>query len=145
MGGVRYLPDIELKVEARISSRVPFGTGPALQKILQSLQIDPTGYSYLSYHPASFDLLTATLAYFKALAQCVTTTCADQRIKSILETLNFNKALQGLKRQNLSAAQRERVLTEWCDAFRTLRFIHEARRYYPDQPLLQSIEKTYQQ
>jgi hypothetical protein len=33
-------------------------------------------------------------------------------------------------------------LQQWFDAAKTLRFIHEARRFYADQPLLEILGKS---
>ena len=57
---VERLAGPALSIEAR-TSRVPFGTGPALRKIVDSLIEDPSGDGYLSYHPACFQLLGRAL------------------------------------------------------------------------------------
>ncbi len=66
--GVAYKPDTVLTLQARTSHRVPFGTGPALEKIAAELTIDGSGKTYLSYHPESFALLATTLNYLGHLA-----------------------------------------------------------------------------
>ncbi len=51
---IKRLLEPTLTIQARPSSRVPFGTGPALQRIVRSLAEDPSGNGYLSYHPTCF-------------------------------------------------------------------------------------------
>ena len=149
IGSVIYEPDITLKLAARPSPRVPFGTGPALQAIVEQLQQDPSGAAYLSYHPASFDLLQTALAYMDQLARCSRVesasvkSCTDKRVESLLATLGFADLREQLHIRYTSAQQRHTVLQHWFDGFRTLRFIHEARRFFPDQPLVRSTAAFY--
>ena len=140
VGGVTYQPDVVLTLDARLSKRVPFGTGPALGKIVQQLQADPSGYRYLSYHPNSFALLSTALNYLDTLAHDRgATTCPDQAVEHILHGLNVQRVRNILHTKYPDLKQRQTVLTHWFDAFRTLRFVHEARHFFPDQPLLESL------
>ena len=145
VGPVRFDPFRELTIEARTSSRVPFGTGPALSKILEQLKQDPTGRTYTSYNPQTFVLLRETHLALQQFAQGSdpqTNGNADftEQARQLLSDLGFEKLRHTLHTQYADAHQRQRILREWFDGFRTLRFVHEARRFYPDQPLLLSLE-----
>ena len=69
---VTVKPEINIEVQARLSHRVPFGTGPALKKITQLLQACPDGSSYLSYHPKTFTLLGQALDFLHDFAAAAT-------------------------------------------------------------------------
>ena len=58
---VAFAPQVQVLLQARLSSRVPFGTGPALRSIVDDLQAEPRGTRYLSYHPQNFLLLAQAL------------------------------------------------------------------------------------
>ena len=63
------LPSPSIEVQARTSARVPFGTGPALSRIIENLRQQPNGSGYLSYNYASFKLLAQGLAALGAACQ----------------------------------------------------------------------------
>jgi hypothetical protein len=141
VAGVRYLPDTQIVVAARTSHRVPFGTGPALTKIADGLRCDASGKTYLSYHPESFVLLRTTLNLLTELGDSTTDTFAvPTRIRILLNAIGFDRVEQTICAQYPPGNRRRQVLNEWFDAGKTLRFIHEARRFYPDQPLLNTVK-----
>ncbi|GIR63470.1 MAG: hypothetical protein CM15mP68_1360 [Pseudomonadota bacterium] len=41
--------------------------------------------------------------------------------------------------QQPSTRQRQKLLNDWFDALKTLRFVHEAAKYYPDTSLRQTL------
>jgi hypothetical protein len=133
---VTFLPTPELRLQARRSQRVPFGTGPALDKIYNGLQHDPSGGFYQSYHPQSFELLKDTLRYLDEFAHHQAS--APPMIGDLLTAIGFDKVSAVIINKYSAPSRRQTVLREWFDAGKTLRFIHQARRYYPDQPLLDS-------
>ena len=135
---VQRLQGPTLSIEARISARVPFGTGPALRKIVESLAADPSGSSYLSYHPTCFRLLGSTL---DALNQW-----AEEPHKAIhsdvsrrLSTLGFDGFAGGLSKQQTSRAHRHRSVHDWFDGLKTLQFIHGCQETYADQSLTRTL------
>ena len=58
-----------LNIEARLSERVPFGTGPALSDIVAGLHRDPSGNAYFSYHPKSFEALRSAISALQHWAE----------------------------------------------------------------------------
>lgn len=135
-------PCIQLK--ARISDRVPFGTGPAVADIIAQQLQDET---YLVYHPQSFVRLKSLLLAFQHL-------CLEGiNIETFAETLDpvsnvflqksgffqqFEKWCKQYKGDGLLL-----TIHHWFDAFRTLKFIHFQRdNDLPDVSL--SIAKQIQ-
>ncbi len=137
--GVISNPQIRIEVEARLSDRVPFGTGPALKDILATLRqttLVPPERAYLSYHPQSFEQLKSALGELELLANDATPPPTPSL--ALLNRLGLPRVQEAMKRYP-KGARRHKALTDWFDALRTLRFIHEARNLYPDQPLVDSL------
>jgi len=145
--GVARVREVQITLQARLSHRVPFGTGPALQSICAGLQQDPSGESYLSYNSASFELLAQTLAYLRAFAarpavdSATTRACTarQEQIETLLEHLRFDKVRDTIANRYDTPRRRQEALNDWFDAGKTLRFIHAARRFHADQPLLRTL------
>src|SRR5690606_8697368 len=60
LGRILFFENIEIKIESRLSTRVPFGTGPAVEKIL-SLENPAEEYSY--YAPEVFQALKQWISH----------------------------------------------------------------------------------
>ena len=134
---VHYSNDSTVVLEARTSDRVPFGTGPSIKKIIELLEEDPSGISYLSYDFQVFNILGYALKQMAQLAE--TPSVTDPEIKSILKDLGFGKINNVLHQKYHSIDQRLEVINNWFDGLKTLRFIHAAEKKYPKQPLLSSL------
>ena len=113
-------PRITLK--ARLSNRVPFGTGPALAGAAEHAS------DYLTYSPAVFDGLARLLDSFHG-ARC----CSGWEAQ-IASRLGLGDARSKLERQ-FSGNRLTSALHTWFDALKTLRFVHMAQRIHPDIPL----------
>jgi hypothetical protein len=123
-----------IRIQSRLSSRVPFGTGRAVTRLCaeHAAQRDLT-----LYDPRTFDVLAVLLAYFAEFARHRDL----QRAQPLLERVGPARAalerfLDGLStRDVLTEAAREtasegalwRRLHTWFDAFRTLKLVHALR------------------
>ena len=95
--------------------------------------------SYLSYAPACFDELKTLLDNI----HCAKPGDPWRRLEvadKALHTLGFFEFFARAQRQFKSSVTLQKALHQWLDAFRTLRFIHEIRKEYPDVPLLQTLD-----
>lgn len=136
LGSVARLQGSCIELTSRTSTRVPFGTGPAVATLSDSLSLAQTP---CFYHPASFAVLKRVLQLFPRLAndtsRPLATLLADtgldtgtaQTAQRALCALGWDKALQHCQRQSGSEAQFLRYLHEWLDALRTLQFLHVLR------------------
>lgn len=122
--------EVVVSLEARLSERVPFGTGPALQKIIDGLVEDPSGAFYRTYHPQSFVLLAEALDQLDRLAD--NSALRDDHPGRYLHQLGIKKISDQLQAKYPTRRQRTEMLAQWFDAGRTLRFIHMARETFPD-------------
>lgn len=123
-------------LESRISRRVPFGTGPAVAKIIAAREPRECP---LFYHPDCYAALGAVLAAVPHLRQSPLADLPDllaaaaiapslrQACCSTLDSLGLATALDHCRRQGNSGEQFMRQFHQWFDALRTLKFIHGLR------------------
>ena len=119
VGWIRRLRGPVIEIEARASTRVPFGTGPALARVPR----DPAAMG--GYAGATFEALRM---FYAAVAAG---TAPNQPVPELLDAIGYQP-----KRD-------QRAIHTWFDAFRTLKFVHAAREEFPDTPLLHTLEALY--
>ncbi|MDP5054329.1 MAG: hypothetical protein NWP69_11105 [Congregibacter sp.] len=137
-------------LSARLSQRAPFGTGPALIKILEHDNINELR---LFYHPRCFDSLAAVLGYVKECASHKTTLTdveaglADSpNAFAIIAGLGLGEFLAHAQRQCSSQIVFTKQFHQWFDGFKTLKFIHGAAQFWPKvtaNELLQTKKKPH--
>ena len=137
VGELLSLEEPVIKVAARPSHRVPFGTGPALNKIVEGAD-EP----FVFYHPKTFNCLKQ----FITSLEHADYTLDDREIKcsadifpdldshtlAALDFLGFCSAWSHAKAHSSSRSQNPKTqfikqITTWFDAFMTLKFIHFLR------------------
>jgi len=133
VGPIHSLLAPEIELQSRASTRVPFGTGPAIIRMPE----DPT--CYLSYAPECFDELKALLDNLRSAQPGTPWQNLDVADKA-LQALGFFEFFARAQRQFKSPTTLQKALHQWLDAFRTLRFIHEIRHTYGDVPLLETLD-----
>jgi hypothetical protein len=169
LGPVARLKGQCISLQSRHSSRAPFGTGPAVEKISDALQAAASGVKApaelpLFYHPACFEALRCILAVApslyqppganplhltpEVLARMISEELAaaglDERLSlACTETMiamGLAGAVAHCRRQGKSPEQFLRQFHQWFDAFRTLKLIHGIRDIgWP----LQTLEKLH--
>ena len=136
-GEILKVKDCNISIEARVSDRVPFGTGPAVGKILN------TGVLFY-YHPEIFVELKQLLqqsdnlwhynnkpeAWLETLSQIQ---------QQALHQINIERFFQHVKQQIKTQAQCQQHWREWLDAFKTLKLIHAFEINYPKLPINEAI------
>ena len=143
--GVIHLTGPELQIAGRCSQRVPFGTGPALQKIaaLDSPE------QFTSYHPRSFAVLKAAHEALRLAANGSNFTMeslADGHAvdRALLRTLwqdfGCDTAMIKTRRNHNDPRQRQRALLTWFDAFNCLKWIPACRQAYAAIPLHHALD-----
>lgn len=110
----------------RVSDRVPFGTGKAMQSWL-----DDEKDVLMSYNPLSFIAL-------KTFAQVVPIlfkgeTNIPESVQAFLGSIDFEANLKNIRKNSKSEAHFTEVFFKWFNAFKVLKYMHFARdNYYPD-------------
>lgn len=128
LGPVVRVPGEPVQIRSRTSARVPFGTGPAVSRLMQ----DPQGPRI--YAPESFRALRAWLAVLgRAEAGEWDERDLDElapglreRLEDALERVGAREPLQRLHARH-HGSTRARQLRTWFDGFRTLKLIHALR------------------
>src|SRR5690606_34286333 len=113
LGAIHELPEPELEIAARVSDRVPFGTGPAVARILAACEPEQ---QLLFRNPAAFAELRRWLALFPALAdrELADTDLAPET-RAALEKQGVAKALAHAREQARDGAGFARHLHTWFD------------------------------
>jgi len=145
LGPITRLQGQCIELQARYSTRIPFGTGPAVASIAESGQL---AESPLFYHPQCFLALRALLEVTPALQQSTSAQLfqllrargLEQQLAQVscaqLDSMGLNAALAHCRRQGKSPEQFLRQFQQWFDAFRSLKFIHGIRDAgWPQQSL----------
>ena len=145
-GSVVEVPGIRIGIDSRISSRVPFGTGPAVAGIL-SIQGNGGNYNY--YNPEIFLELKTLLATLETLWNNLHT--GSTNIETLTGNLNISAAkaigidkfLQHASKQCKTKATFDKHFHDWFDAFRTLKFIHYLQKNeHPNLPLSTCLKQA---
>lgn len=140
IGAIVPLDGSTISVSGRVSRRVPFGTGPSVERIARK------GHFTL-YHPRIFAQLGVLLAAISDLTQLSPPSALSKRLvercrKSGLDPALLlemaahpatEAALAAARRQAKSGVKFHQHVSIWFDAFRTLKFVHalEARGLAP--------------
>lgn len=158
VGQIKSLNTPVIKVAARPSQRVPFGTGPALCRITENQN---AVIAHLFYHPEIFYQLKLVLFLINKAWTSSGNLTADSakdilwvlkpsvmlgsdymQIIEALEVLGFTKAWKHAVKQSSNEQQYVKQMTVWFDAFRTLKFVHYMRDHgYPSLPLKDVLKK----
>ena len=114
---------------ARISQRVPFGTGRAIYDIL-TLGKPPETYNYKSF--TALRSLTDNLDIFysdytRGFA------LLKKPVLEFLQSKNFEKVYQEIKKNTKDYSGFKKRFFQWFDAFLLMKYLHYARdNYYPN-------------
>lgn len=133
---------IVVRIDSRLSSRVPFGTGPAVSKILT---LDNPGADYVYYSPQCFVVLRQWLQFVPHLVrhQQAGLDGLPDIIQSALQDAGIAKLWPHLQRQTNTPETAEQALHRWFDAFQTLKFIRRLQaHHFPDVPLKIALQEA---
>ncbi|GIV34935.1 MAG: hypothetical protein KatS3mg031_2470 [Chitinophagales bacterium] len=147
LGGCMALTEATVYPSARVSLRVPFGTGKAMHTWMQSASEELE-----VYHPRIFDDLKVFLnlvpqlykqPYPENILQQVPHTVAQY-----LEQCDFMEKLQEMDAHSRSPATFLKRFYFWLDGLRILKIVHYMRdRFYPNIPICiaarQLLEKLH--
>jgi hypothetical protein len=140
-GSVERYPDVVVRPAARVSGRVPFGTGRSLGAYTGGAE------DYLAYHPESYAVLGAWL---RAAEACIASDCklaidtAPEPLRAFLEAEGFAADWARIAAQSRTPVKRREQFHCWFDAFRTLKALHFLRDHgYPRQPIFEALASLY--
>lgn len=125
---------VTVGLESRVSTRVPFGTGPEVTKILELA--DPLQH-YTYYSASCFNALRTWLANVPVFVQQQEIPqSVSPAMHDALLSQGIYKLIDHLQRQKLTGARAVQATHEWFDAFKTLKSIHYLQQHhFPAEPL----------
>jgi len=149
IGTVRCLVEPSVTLQARPSARVPFGTGPAINRIagfdqpLEQFRIyDPRCFAFIGDWTRQFERLFSDgehVALDRARERLSERVPAET-VREWAEQFDIDSALKHAFKQADSKGAFVRHMHVWFDAFRTLKTIHFLRdRCFPSQPVGEAI------
>ncbi len=119
---------------ARISTRVPFGTGRAQQNFIEKKEEIFTTYSFKIFE--DLKLFFECDLYETTIDQIV----LPASIQQFLNKNDFKNKLLEIKKNTTSKQQFEKRFYDWFDGFMLLKFVHFARdNYYPNNNILEEV------
>jgi len=140
-----------LRVQGRVSDRVPFGTGAAVSRLVAEADADAT---FLMYDPRCFEELRAWLRALQAFAahrqhedfwrQIDATTGLEPLLcRRIATELKLPAAMQQAAAASPNAEVTQRHLRTWFDSLKTLRLIHALERHkWPKVPWRDALREA---
>lgn len=143
--GAIYTPETTVLLEARVSDRVPFGTGPKVRAIAD---LAAPAEQFCYYAPAVFHELKVWLDAVPNIWPALQTFQSPLAGLSTVAEEALNAAGIGrlwthLYKQARTAADCERAAHVWFDAFQTLKFIRRLQEQaYPPRPLQSCLEEA---
>lgn len=127
LGAVLSLDDICVALQARVSHRVPFGTGPAVRDILEkTVQGIPIRY----YDPHIFTELKTLYSHLDMLWENRSISELPEPCVAALQKLGFNDFFSKRQQQDRTLVAFLDSFHCWFDAFRTLKFIHYLQEHH---------------
>lgn len=131
LGDFHFFSDVKIELNARISARVPFGTGPAVKNILE---LTAQNKPYCYYNPQVFEELKQLNQHTKKLFNYLTHVddwlqMLSQISQQALNYIGFKQFISQyiMKQHSTSEIQFYKQWHVWFDAFKTLKFIHALR------------------
>ncbi|MCF6300539.1 MAG: hypothetical protein L3J52_05420 [Proteobacteria bacterium] len=130
-----------VEIISRISDRVPFGTGPALQKIVDAEKLN---YKTRYYHPKIFFIIKnwkMKLEYYWDDRTIFSQPNKDENILS--KYWKIEKVLNKAIKQTKTKKRWLQFIHEWFDAFRLLKSVHHFKEIFPDLTILELQKNPY--
>jgi hypothetical protein len=119
---------------ARISTRVPFGTGRAQQNFIEKKKESFKTYSFKIFEDLKL-LFESDLYDWHGGSDTF-----PEAIKQFLKENNFERKLKEIKNNTTSKQQFQKRFFDWFDGFMLLKFVHFARdNYYPNNFILEEV------
>jgi hypothetical protein len=130
VGEVRSRSSRPIRIRARESERVPFGTGASIRQLM-------AGKALRVYHPAVFDEVRVWLRMLEHLTQgtpwkeALAREGASPLLQGALRELEVEARMERLRSLSSDPAGRRKQWHDWFDGFRTLRLVHVLRDLGP--------------
>ncbi|NNE29164.1 MAG: glycosyltransferase family 2 protein, partial [Saprospiraceae bacterium] len=118
LGGFGEINNTCVYPSGRISDRVPFGTGRAMQDVLA------TGEEWKTYPPSAFALLRGLFAMSRGEMKNWQSSLADTPLGNYLIEAKFSEGLSELILHTASEEAFRKRFFRWFDPFRIMKYLH---------------------
>lgn len=153
VGAIHRATGAGVTITSRQSSRVPFGTGPAVKHLLET---EDMSNAPLFYDARCFSTLGTVLEEFNhwvnypdanpetELRQALGSEIASS-VTPLLQQWHYQKAIAHIHNAAGTAALRQHHTHVWLDGFKLLKLIHLLRdRHYPNITFIESVNQPVQ-
>lgn len=135
LGNFSELNTTTIYPSPRVSDRVPFGTGRAMQNYLSDEQKNYTTYAIQSFLDLKQLVEQLDNLYHNEIDLPLS-------ISEYLKTISFNENLQKIRQNSISLTHFKQLFFNWFNAFKVLKFVHFARdNYYPDVSIFETANE----
>jgi hypothetical protein len=135
LGGFSEIKTTKVIPSPRVSDRVPFGTGKAMQNWLNENKQE-----LLSYNPKSFIDLKIFCDQVAELYEGDVT--IPNTVELFINTIDFEGNLEKIRKNSTSRTHFVKLFYNWFNAFKVLKYMHFARdNYYNDVPVFDSANE----
>lgn len=135
LGNFSELNTTTIYPSPRISDRVPFGTGRAMQNYLSSEQKNYTTYAIQSFLDLKQLVEQLDNLYHNEIDLSLS-------ISEYLKTISFNENLKKIRQNSTSLTHFKQLFFNWFNAFKILKYIHFARdNYYAEVSVFEAANE----
>jgi len=140
LGGTKELNHITVYPSARISDRVPFGTGPAIRKIINDGNFLTYQFEYFEYLKAFFTKIDLFFnADLKELEIQYLTLHGS--IKNHISFKEFKRKIEEIKQNSASILNFRKRFYNWFDAFQIIKYLNNAHITNKKTPITEVATK----
>lgn len=120
---------------ARISDRVPFGTGRAMQSLMNSNEPLST------YAPQSFAAIAKLIQQLPKLYEGNEEIKSSEPMSFFLGNHNYKKKMEELRNNTADYSAFKKRFFRWFDAFLCMKFLHFSRdQFHPNIPIAEAAQ-----
>ena len=135
LGNFSELNTTTIYPSPRVSDRVPFGTGRAMQNYLSDEQKNYTTYAIQAFLDLKKLVENLDTLYLKQID-------LPESVLAYLKTISFNENLKKIRQNSTSVTHFKQLFFNWFNAFKVLKFVHFARdNYYPDVSVFEAANE----
>ena len=139
LGKIVEINDAYVYPSARVSDRVPFGTGAAMTKWMNDSDDLSLTYNFSAFCDLKV-LFDRVDSLFRITSLSEFMSLLPQSVQEYLESLNFSEKLSEINKYSSNLISFRKRFFQFFDAFIILRFLNVAHeKYYPEQKLSEAI------
>jgi hypothetical protein len=146
LGKIKEIQETVVYPSARISDRVPFGTGAAMSKWMKEEDDLTLTYNFAAFRDLKF-LFEQVDIFFRINAEEYSERLSSlpDSIQEYLQSVDFESKLTEVNQNSSSLASFRKRFFQFFDGFIILRFLNFAHlKYYPRQDLMEAIGLLHQ-